>query len=112
MAPYVFSAQDCTFLLDGKKCNFPEAPPFAKYIVAWFIAPWYGELWRFAPCDMFGRPLGAGVARGEGSERWVVVGKGGGGHMKVLLGMLLLLLCLGVWCGCVTEKYEGTWQGM
>lgn len=92
MAPFVFSGQDSSFLLDGKRCDFPEAPWFAAYIVAWFIAPWNAGVWRFAPSDMFGRPQATRVV----DERWDVLGNERTGLMGTVLWSVVEVVGLGV----------------
>ncbi|KAL9114710.1 MAG: hypothetical protein Q9227_001388 [Pyrenula ochraceoflavens] len=56
IAPFVLGCQDSSFLLDGRKTRFPEAPFIAPYVVDIVLSRRHKGAWRFNPSTMFGEP--------------------------------------------------------
>lgn len=52
--PFGLGANDRTF--DGGKHNFPNFPFFVPYMVNWIYGWKYRRVWRFSPCDVYGKP--------------------------------------------------------
>ena len=55
-APLVMGCADNSFSIDGQFIHFPPVPFFVPYLVKYIFASKYSGAWKFAPCDMFGRP--------------------------------------------------------
>jgi hemerythrin-like domain-containing protein len=53
--PLVMTAQDKTFE-DGAYANDPPLPWFVFLLFKWVWAPKNAQCWRFAPCDVNGKP--------------------------------------------------------
>jgi hemerythrin-like domain-containing protein len=52
--PFVFSCNDATF--EGGKHYFPPVPWVVNFVIKWWFARKYQDVWRFSPSDMYGMP--------------------------------------------------------
>lgn len=54
-APWIIGCQDKQFLIDGKKCEFPNMPWIAEALIRNFHAKRHAGVWKFLPCDLHGQ---------------------------------------------------------